>query len=171
MAETEVIEFERIMPVKQSDTPSSATAPGVYVRSANKTSDIDALWSGSRTYFRDDRSGLFTLLFGFLLGAAVTSVLFLTVFNQPVFTQLWTPAVSSQAVANPVAGDPGVTGPTLKPLHQVVVVEKGETLSEIVDREYRNTAPHIQQRVSQVNNLGLSHNVMVGQRLTLPTIP
>jgi LysM repeat protein len=51
-----------------------------------------------------------------------------------------------------------------------VVVEKGDTLSNILDREYHNTAMRIQQQVIQVNQLDKSGIVQAGQRLNLPKV-
>lgn len=160
------------MPASPPTTPVSAAgpvqesqaAPGVYIRSAQPTSDIDLLWNGSRTYFRDDRSGLFTLLVGFLAGCMVTAVLFLTVFNQPAFQHLWTPAppAPQAMMATPVT--------VMKADHPNVVVEKGETLSGIVDREYHNTSPRIQQAVIQANRLKDASSIQVGQVLLLPAV-
>ena len=136
--------------------------PGVYVRTTGQPADIDLLWNGSRTYFKDDRTGLFSLVLGFLAGCVVTAVLFITVFNQPAFQQMLTPA--------PVATAPPVAKPVIKPDHATIVVEKGETLSGIIDREYHNSAVGIQKQVVASNRLEDSGVVQAGQMLRLPVI-
>jgi LysM repeat protein len=157
-------------PNAQGGQGTMPLAPGVYSRPNNRShhSDIDALWGGTRSYFKDDRSGLFAMLMGFVLGSVVTTLLFVGVFNQPFFQHWWQPnanTASSQASSTPAAATSIIT-----PVHTNVVVEKGDTLSNILDREYHNTAMRIQQQVIQVNQLDKSGIVQAGQRLNLPKV-
>jgi LysM repeat protein len=147
---------QQTAPASKADQP----VPGVYVRTGGQPADIDLLWNGSRTYFKDDRAGLFNLFVGFIAGGIVTSVLFLTVFNQPAFQRLVAPP--------PVVAEPQLPKTTIKPEHATVVVEKGETLSGIVDREYHNTAMALQKKVIASNHLEDNGVVQVGQVLRLP---
>jgi LysM repeat protein len=142
--------------------PREQAVPGVYVRTSGQPADIDMLWNGSRTYFKDDRSGIFNLAMGFIAGCVVTTVLFVTVFNQPAFQQLLTPAPAAPTVTE--------AKPLIKPDHATVVVEKGESLSTIIDREYHNTSVNIQKQVVASNRLEDSGVVQAGQMLRLPVI-
>ena len=58
------------------EKPFGEKTPGVYVRSEDyHAKDLDMLWSGARTFYRDERSPFLLLGIGFFTGVLVTTAL------------------------------------------------------------------------------------------------
>jgi LysM repeat protein len=58
--------------------------PGVYVRTNEPANhELDMLWSGSRTQFREERSPFLFIAIGFVLGVIVTAAAFIFLVSKP----------------------------------------------------------------------------------------
>ncbi|MBY0450996.1 MAG: LysM peptidoglycan-binding domain-containing protein [Cyanobacteria bacterium] len=173
--------------------------PGVYVRSEDyHAKDLDMLWSGARTFYRDERSPFLLLGIGFFAGVLVTTALGCFLMWSPWFVHraasslapVTTSASESQLIqtsgSSQSSGQPELPLPA--PVQPVVTqpstpafassgslvngsayeVQNGDTLGSIAYKYYGKSTPEIIQRIQTANHMPSPDTLSLGQKLVLP---
>lgn len=145
-----------------------------------KTDELEALWPGVHQDFLHSpkRTPSFYMMLGFLAGAVVsmaaiwgyTAVSTLVAQNAHPHTAVAAanaPQAAPQAGVNvPQGGDPGAV---LKPNHNAVEVQSGDTLAAISLREYGKATPRLLDAICKANGLKNANFLHLGQKLDLPS--
>lgn len=156
--------------------------PGVYVRAENELPhELDMLWSGSKSYPKEERSPLISFIAGVLVGGILTAAVFLLFIIQPQIktgpSQITTPVNetvdSSQPAATNGAPASGNTqgGTAATPAAagaQNYTVQSGDTLGTIAEKVYGSSAPKYVEKIQTANNMSSPDALQIDQKLIIP---
>jgi hypothetical protein len=162
-----------------SDTQEKT--PGVYVRAENELpQELDMLWSNARPYHKEERNPLISFLVGMLVGAILTSAVFLLLVMRP---QVQTGESGLMAPANEEAIQDGAEetttaqplGTKIRPPKSLTpdrsttyTVVNGDTLGKIAEKVYGSSAPNYLDKIQRANNLSSPDKLQLDQKLIIP---
>lgn len=176
---------------EDKDMPSDMQekTPGVYVRADENElpHELDMLWSNNRPYHREERSPLISFIVGLLLGAILTTAVFMLFIMRPQVkmneSEMTTPvnetlnpaqtsSTSGQATSTTgaatgsntqVAGQSGA--PAAGTSYTVV---SGDNLGRIAGKVYGSSSPELMQKIQRANNMSSPDRLQINQRLIIP---
>lgn len=165
-----------------SDTQEKT--PGVYVRADNELpQELDMLWSNARPYHKEERNPLISFLAGLVVGAALTSAVFLLLVMRPQIQTGQTGANGLMAPANEEilqgqsenAGTTssgqatGTSGKAIAPAKSTTyTVVSGDTLGRISEKVYGSSAPEYLEKIQRANNMSSPDKLQLEQKLIIP---
>lgn len=159
-----------------SDTQEKT--PGVYVRADNELpQELDMLWSNARPYHKEERNPLISFLVGMLIGAVLTSAVFLLLVMRPQVqtgeSGLLAPA-NEEALQGRIeetsAGDKtqGAAKSLPPGKSTTYTVVSGDTLGKIAEKVYNSSSPTYLEKIQRANNMSSPDKLQLDQKLIIP---
>jgi LysM repeat protein len=174
---------------EDKDMPSDMQekTPGVYVRADENElpHELDMLWSNNRPYHREERSPLISFVVGLLLGAILTTAVFMLFIMRPQVklngsevtapvNESLTPTagqsstgqggnVTGTATNGQAAGSSASTGAGTS-----YTVASGDTLGRIAEKVYGSSSPDLVEKIQRANNMSSPDKLQLNQRLIIP---
>lgn len=157
--------------------------PGVYVRAENELPhELDMLWSNARPYHKEERNPLISFIAGLIVGAVITSAVFLLLVMRPQVqtgaNEIMAPvseemtegqeqqAASEKEIGNerPAAKAKGLSssGGT------TYTVVSGDTLGKIAEKNYGSSSPEYMDKIQRANNMSSPDKLQLDQKLIIP---
>ncbi|WP_373531031.1 LysM peptidoglycan-binding domain-containing protein [Vampirovibrio sp.] len=164
-----------------SDTQEKT--PGVYVRADNELpQELDMLWSNARPYHKEERNPLISFLAGLLVGAVLTTAVFLLLVMRPQVQTgdngLMAPAneeslqggADSATTSDETAGDKADGKPKSLTASKstTYTVVSGDTLGKIAEKVYGTSAPTYLDKIQRANNMSSPDKLQLDQKLIIP---
>lgn len=172
---------------ENQDMPSDMQekTPGVYVRAENELPhELDMLWSNARPYHKEERNPLISFIAGLLVGAVITSAVFLLFVMRP---QVQTGANTIMAPVNEempggqeqasstekaTQGGKPEAGGKAKGLSasggSTYTVVSGDTLGKIAEKVYGSSSPEYLDKIQRANNMPSPDRLQLDQKLIIP---
>lgn len=154
--------------------------PGVYVRAENELPhELDMLWSNARPYHKEERNPLISFLAGLVVGAVLTSAVFLLLVMRPQVETgiggMMAPVEEGMegnrpeaaTTGQPTTAKPGKSGVTPASSTTYTVVS-GDTLGGIAAKVYGSSAPEYIEKIQRANNMPSPDSLQLNQKLIIP---
>jgi len=177
---------------EDKDMPSDMQekTPGVYVRADENElpHELDMLWSNNRSYQREERSPLLSFIVGMLLGAILTTAVFMLFIMRPQVkvngNEVTAPvseslnptqgsATSGQATGTATGTTSTVNGQTAgqsaaPAAGTSYTVVSGDNLGRIAEKVYGSSSPELMDKIQRANNMSSPDKLQINQRLIIP---